>query len=318
MSTSRLQSPWCLLALLCLGAAVLAASDPPPQSAATAREASEKPVADDSAPSDTDEPTSTPEESDEDTRTELNLLGQVDVAGGESRRNENVRIQLIDNNVLKELNQRVGTTATIVREFEAERRYFGGELGGSTTSPVHVAPSTTQGIHGNLFWGHNNSILSARSFFQVGRVRPARENNYGAALTIPVWRGAIFSVDASRDEIRGNVNGNILVPRPDERTPLATDPQKREFIERILAAYPKELPNRTDINERALNTNAPQRIDNNNLGARLQQNISARDRLIMRHRFRTQKVEAFQLVGGQNPNTTTRSHDARITWNRVW
>ena len=318
MSTSRLKSPWRLLTLLCLGAAVLAASDPPTQSPATARDASEKAAAADSAPSDNGQPSSASEEQDENTRTELNLLGEVDVAGGESRRNENVQIQLIDNNVLKELNKRVGTTATILREFDPEKRYFGGELGGSPASTVHVSPSTGQGVHGNLSWGHNNSIFSARSFFQVGSVRPARENNYGAALTAPVWKGAFFSVDASRDEIRGNVNGNILVPRPDERTPLTNDPQKREFIERILAAYPKELPNRTDINERALNTNAPQRIDNNNLSGRLQQDTSDRDRLIMRYRFRTQKVEAFQLVGGQNPNTTTRSHDARITWNRVW
>ena len=31
-----------------------------------------------------------------------------------------------------------------------------------------------------------------------------------------------------------------------------------------------------------------------------------------------QKVDAFQLVKGQNPNTTTRSHESRMTWNRMW
>ena len=34
-------------------------------------------------------------------RTALNLLGQVDTASGEGRRNENVQLTLIDNNVLK-------------------------------------------------------------------------------------------------------------------------------------------------------------------------------------------------------------------------
>ncbi len=56
-----------------------------------------------------------------DERTTLNLLGAVDANSGESRRNENVQITLIDNNVLNELNRRMGTTATIVREFEVER-----------------------------------------------------------------------------------------------------------------------------------------------------------------------------------------------------
>ena len=181
-----------------------------------------------------------------------------------------------------------------------------------------MIPATARGVHGNLFWGHNNSIFSARSFFQVGSVKPAREDNYGVELTAPLWRGGIFSFDGSQDRIRGNVNGNILVPRPDERTPLATDPAKREYIAGILAAYPEELPNRTDINERALNTNAPQEIDNDNIGGLLQQDVSEQDRLILRYRLRTQRVEAFQLVGGQNPNTTTRSHQARATWNRAW
>ena len=40
-------------------------------------------------------------------RTELNLLGKTDSEAGESRRNENVQFNLIDNNALKELNQRL-------------------------------------------------------------------------------------------------------------------------------------------------------------------------------------------------------------------
>ena len=62
-------------------------------------------------------------------RTELNLLGKVDTASGESRRNENVQFNLIDNNALKELNIRMGTTATIVQEFRSDRGYFGVEFG---------------------------------------------------------------------------------------------------------------------------------------------------------------------------------------------
>ncbi len=284
------------------------------------REASEEPTPSPSTVEDTNsgQPPSPAGREDANSRTELNLLGEVDVEAGESRRNENVRISLIDNNVLKELNKRVGTTATLVQELDPEKGYFGGEFGGNPASPIHLIPATARGVHGNLFWGHNNSIFSARSFFQVGSVKPSQENNYGVELTAPVWKGGIFSFDGSQDRIRGNVNGSILVPRPDERTPLATDPAKREYIEAILAAYPEELPNRTDINERALNTNAPQEIDNDNIGGRLQQDTSEQDRLILRYRLRTQRVEAFQLVGGQNPNTTTRSHQARATWNRAW
>ena len=38
----------------------------------------------------------------------------------------------------------------------------------------------------------------------------------------------------------------------------------------------------------------------------------------MRYSFTGQKVDAFQLVGGQNPDTTTKNHSAAAAWNRAW
>ena len=63
-------------------------------------------------------------------RIELNLLGKEDAAAGESRRNENIQFNLIDNNALKELNVRLGATATIIGAFQPDRSYFGSELVG--------------------------------------------------------------------------------------------------------------------------------------------------------------------------------------------
>ena len=259
-------------------------------------------------------------------RTRLNLLGELDSSSGESRRNENVEIILIDNNVLKELNIRMGPTATIVSEFDAGKGYFGREFGGQPSRQVHLSPSRVSRLHGNFYESHNNSLFSARSFFQVGDVKPARINDYGFQLGTPLWRGANFFVNGSQQRNRGSVNGNVLVPRPDERTPLATNPETgelvsretREFVSRILESYPDIPPNRTDIHPRALNTNAPQEIDYDTISTRLDQALSDSDSLLTSYRFTTQKVEGFQLVKGQNPDTTMRSHDGRITWNRIW
>ena len=51
----------------------------------------------------------------------------------------------------------------------------------------------------------------------------------------------------------------------------ATDPVLRRFVERVLDAYPSELPNRTDISAHALNTNSPQSINTDDATARLPQ-----------------------------------------------
>lgn len=250
-------------------------------------------------------------------RTRLNLLGEVDTESGEARRNENVRLTLIDNNVLKELLRRMGATATLIEEFSADKSFFGLEYGGSPKPSLHLSRSGQGSIHGELSWSHQNSATSARSFFQVGGVRPARTNDYGFKLGMPLGSKTGLTVQMSQRRLLGQVNGNVLVPAADERIPTTTNPAKMAIVQRIIGAYPSELPNRTDINARALNTNAPQKIRNDRATGAIDR-LFGDSRLTARYNVTLQHVEAFQLVGGQNPDTTTKNHNARVTWNRSW
>ena len=247
-------------------------------------------------------------------RVELNLLGKTDATAGESRRNENIQFNLVDNNALKELNLRLGISATIVEEFRPERNYFSAEFGNAPPGPPHVAPILKANWHGMAQWAHLNSILSARSFFQVGGVQPARENDYGFSAGGPLGKGWSLQADGSQQKLRGQVNGNVLVPKPDERTALAADPGVHALVARFLSAYPLVLPNRTDINERSLNINAPQTIDNNNAGLRLDRSAGDRDRVVAQYQFTSQAVDAFQLVAGQNPEIGRASCRERVSY----
>lgn len=251
-------------------------------------------------------------------RSDLNLLGKTDAQNGESRRNENVQFNLIDNNALKELNTRTGTTATLVPEFRADRAYFGSEFGVSPTAALHLNSPKAAPWHGSLYFLHGNSVFNARSFFTVGELKPAHENQYGAAITLRLSEKTHATFDGSQNRIRGFVNGNVLVPKADERTPRLADPVRRALIQKFLDAFPAELPNRTDINERALNTNAPQAINDDNASLRLDHQANTRDALFARYQFTSQFVDAFQFVAGQNPDTTTKAHAAVLTWNRNW
>lgn len=250
-------------------------------------------------------------------RTEINLLGETSSESGESRRNENVQFNLVDNNALKELNIRLGATATIVSEFAVDRGYFGSEYGKPPTPPVHASRAGGSGFHGNVFWRHNNSPFTARSFFQVGEVQPARENFFGFGAAAPLGPVGALTLSASQNKIRGNVNGNVLVPLPEERTPLTSDPLLRPVVQSILDGYPAVAPNRPDIAARALNTNSVQRIDTDSARVQLDRTAFGSDRLSLRYNWTSQDVDAFQLVTGQNPNTDTKSHAARITWSHA-
>jgi hypothetical protein len=251
-------------------------------------------------------------------RTTLNLLGEADTQAGESRRNENRQINLVDNNAARELIQRVGTTATIVDEFQPELGYFSAEFGIPPRRPIHARAQNGAAVHGNLFWNHDNSVFRARSFFQVGGVKPARANEYGGSVGAGLWEGAFLSLSGSQSKIRGNVNGNVLIPLREERAPLTNDPVLRPIVQRILDAYPDVAPNRPDIADRALNTNSVQAINTDIASAQLTQRRAARDTFAFQYAFTAQDVKAFQLIVGQNPDTANKSHTARITWNRVW
>ncbi len=250
-------------------------------------------------------------------KTGVNLVGQVDASSGEARRNENVVVQALDNNLLKDSNTRLGATTTIIQTLDPERSYFAGEYGKAASSSVHAEPAKYRGFHGNVSWNHQNSIFSSRSFFQAGGVQPAHTNEFTLSTTARAWRNAFVTLNARQRDAGGQVNGNILVPPTNARTALTTDPATRAIVQAILNAYPTMEPNRTDISPYALNTNAPQKTVDKQAGGKLNQTLGTADNLAFSYNFVQQVVHAFQLVVGQNPNTTTRNHSIGFTWTRT-
>ena len=243
---------------------------------------------------------------------------QTDAAAGENERNENVAVAPVDLNILKDLLVRIGATATLITQFQPEGDYFGSEYGVAPTIGLHVPARARRAVHGRLFESHQNSVFGARAFFQVGGLKPAHDNQYGFSVEAPLWREAFATLDMGQQKTRGMVNGNVLVPLPSERTPLATDPTLRAYVQLILNSYPNEVPNRTDIDPRMLNTNSPQTVDGQNWNAHFDQQIGSRDKLAFQYGYMGDKVIAFQLVAGQNPDTAGFSNDGRVTWHRDW
>lgn len=234
----------------------------------------------------------------------------------EGMRNENVAVYLIDTNAAKEQNIRLGNRVQVVTEAPVEASYFAAEQGSSPSSSLFLsAPAKVSSWHGEAYERLQNSVFNARTFFQVGPVQPSRQNSYGGRVTGSLGRIGAVTLNLSQRKVRGMVNGNILVPLLSERTPLTSDPAEREFINRVFSAYPAIAPNRPDFDARALNTNAPQRIDATDFDTRLDRE-AAGGRLSFFYGRTQQQIDAFQLVAGQNPNTTLGNHTGRISWRR--
>lgn len=234
-----------------------------------------------------------------------------------SLRNENVQANRIDFDSLKLNNVRLGATVTIVPQPGAEASYFASEHGRPAGELSILRPgSAIRGWHGELFENLRNSVFNARSFFQVGGVLPSRQNQYGGRFGGVVQGLGALTGSFQQTKSRGMVNGNVLVPLADERTPLSAGPAVRTLVQRFLNAYPNEMPNRLDFDPRALNTNSPQRIDELDGTLRLDRDTGAHGRLFLSHSLARQRIDAFQLVAGQNPDTEIHSQRSRATWRR--
>ena len=234
-----------------------------------------------------------------------------------SLRNENVQANRIDFDSLKLNNVRLGDNVTIVPQPPVEASYFASEHGRPATELSVLRPGNPiTGLHGEAFEYLRNSVFNARSFFQAGAVKPSRQNQYGLRGTGLVKGLGALTLSFGQMKSRGMVNGNVLVPLENERTPLTTDPAERPIVQRFLDAYPRELPNRLDYDARALNTNSPQRIDELDTSGRLDRSFGSHDRLFLSYNLGRQRIKAFQLVAGQNPDTEIHSHRTRATWRR--
>src|SRR5207249_6383120 len=122
------------------------------------------------------------EERDGRNRAGENLLGQADTSKGEARRNENVQINLLDTNAVRELNVRVGTTATIVEEFVAERGYWATEYG--------TALATLSALNGSkvpAFTGVCSGITTTVPLARDPSFRSARSSRPATTSTAQPW-----------------------------------------------------------------------------------------------------------------------------------
>ncbi len=200
----RIQIHWNLPLLFVLLATTLCAADKNPQSPSAAEEAKVAPPPKPSRPS---------------------------LTSAAARRNENVAVNRIDKDVLKEANIRLGVNYAIVPMAPVETSLYASELGrpAAELSVLRSAPALSR-WHADLFANHQNSIFNARTFFQAGPVKPSRQNNYGGRFTTPVRGLGDVTANFSQRKIRGMVNGNVLVPLANERTPTATDPARMRRV----------------------------------------------------------------------------------------
>jgi hypothetical protein len=235
-------------------------------------------------------------------------------AGARDEGNPNIFLYRMDLNSLRRRITIVrGTDPQYIGEFLPERNYFGAEYGAPLNEFVllnrrSMASRWTYSAAESLEYG----VLNARPFFNVGPLRSARVTQYDLSAGGPVLTDKL-TLSARYASLRdsSNVNGNVLVPKADERTARAEDPRVRAIVASLLDAYPSELPN---LRDRHLNTNALQEIENREGFLRLDFKQGENSALALRYSITDYAEDPFELVIGRFPQTDLRNQGWRSSW----
>ncbi|MBI4483327.1 MAG: hypothetical protein HY652_10610 [Acidobacteria bacterium] len=228
-------------------------------------------------------------------------------------RNENRQINAYDTEAEKERLSREGYSIQYLESLDPSRESFGAEYGVPPPSPLRLTPRPSRDVHWEFFWFHQNSVFNARNFFQVGDVQPARTNWYGGSWSGNVAPALAMVVTAEQRKARGFVNGNVLVPLPNERTPRSGDAETDAILRGFLKGFPRQVPNLPWVSPRSLNTNARQDSDQTEASTFWQYTVRPESRLLIRYAFDDTFIDAFQLVAGENTDTRIRRQSFAAT-----
>ena len=150
-----------------------------------------------------------------------------------------MQVYQIDNDAVKESNVRLGDNVTIVSEAPVESNYFATEHG--RPGRRRSGPRRTRRLAWRIVRVASEQRFQRPHVLPGGRCdavppQPTAAASPGARAKAVTYR------NVGQRKIRGMVNGNVLAPLAEERTPLATDPAMRAIVSRFLAAYPAGFP----------------------------------------------------------------------------
>jgi hypothetical protein len=191
-----------------------------------------------------------------------------------------------------------GTTlgSETVREFRVAANAYSAEFGRNSGGQVQViTKSGSNDFHGSAYEFHRNDALDSANFFDAGRKPDFRRNQFGATVGGPIRKDRTFffvGYEALREHLGRTVSS--IVPDQNARLGLLPDPRNpgqmlnvgvSPAVKPYLDAFPQ--PNGAPIGGGLAGFTFPfsQRLDQDYLQLRLDQNLGGSDQFFVRYTF---------------------------------
>ncbi len=253
-------------------------------------------------------------------RAFLGSGGSNVVANGTTARSSNFDLDGISNIDPEDNDYRVPVSVEGVKQLEVMTGNYSAEFGRAGGAQVRaVTRSGSNALHGSLYeYYYNNERFQDRgSPLQSAAFPSYTLNLYGGTVGGPLKKDRIFYFGMFENNVRRGENAQAgTVPLSTERTPNTGSAAGDAIIRGWLDLYP--MPNRTDINPRRFETNAPFQYDTPNPLARFDFNLSDATKLMARYDFRNQDFKILRTFKGGGGDIVDRAHTGGASLTRVF
>ncbi|HSL21539.1 MAG TPA: TonB-dependent receptor [Vicinamibacterales bacterium] len=253
-------------------------------------------------------------------RAFLGSGGSNVVANGTTARSSNFELDGISNIDPEDNDYRVPVSVEGVKQLEVITGNYNAEFGRAGGAQVRaVTRSGSNTLHGSLyeFYYNNERFQDRGSPLQTAQFPEYTLNLYGGTVGGPLKRDKIFYFAMFENNVRRGENAaSGLVPLPTERTPNTGSAAGDAIIRQWLDLYP--LPNRTDLNVRRFETNAPFQYDTPNPLVRFDFNLNDATKLMARYDFRNQDFKILRVFKGNGGDIVDRGHTGGASLTRVF
>jgi hypothetical protein len=245
---------------------------------------------------------------------------------GTGTRGATFQINGVNNDDSSENQNRQGASLSTIKEFQVITNNFSAEFGRGYGAVVLVqTKSGTNGLHGDVYWYHNDSALNATSnAFAPGLKKPVtRRNQFGFTSGFPVVANHLFafvSLDHLENTGANNYNRDVftLAERDPNNwfktTPANDTPANRAFIKSVIDRFANAVPNDPAAGPRVFRGQQAFNFPARDYSGRLDWNPRSADNIFARWQYTRQKFVAEDIIPGERADQNHKQQNFGLNW----
>lgn len=249
---------------------------------------------------------------------------------GTGTRGATFQINGVNNDDSSENQNRQGASLSTIKEFQVITNNFTAEFGRGYGAVVLVqTKSGTNGLHGDVYWYHNDSALNATNnvFSPGARKAVARRNQFGFTSGFPVFKNRLFgfvSLDHTENTGANNISRDVFTVAERNpanwfrQTPANDTPANRAFIQSVIDRFAGVVPNDPASGPRVWRGQQGFNFPSRDYSGRFDWNPREKDTFFGRWQYTRQRFVADDVIPGERADQNHKQQNLGLTWTHLF